>query len=173
MPVEMVLSLLQSTMPLPDEIEMLDAYDGDRALLRDVEKWLLKVKEQLPSYDKRAQALVARAGFSSSCSEEAAVVERVLATAKQIRTSKTLVAVLAKTLAIGNYLNGTSRTGGAYGFKLSALHELTSCKSQVRSPAFACLRCPSHAFDALRIPSMPFASLLTCCSRHASRRTAR
>ena len=38
--------------------------------------------------------------------------------------------LLSLTLALGNYLNGTSRQGGAYGFKLSALAELQSCKSQ-------------------------------------------
>ena len=129
MPIEMVLSLLQSTMPLPEEVEMLDGYDGDRLLLRDVEQWLYRCKEELPSFDKRTQALVARASFSTTLHEEMAVVRRVYETAKQVRESDTLTRVLAKTLALGNYLNGTSRQGGAYGFKLAGLMELTGCKS--------------------------------------------
>lgn len=129
MPIEMVLSLLQSTMPLPEEVEMLDGYDGDRLLLRDVEQWLYRCKEELPSFDKRTQALVARASFSTTLHEEMAVMRRVYETAKQIRESDCLTRVLAKTLALGNYLNGTSRQGGAYGFKLAGLMELTGCKS--------------------------------------------
>ena len=129
MPVEMVLSLLSNTMPQPDEVEMLEAYDGPREVLRDVEKWLLKVKEGLPQYEKRANALVARAAFANTYAEEAGVMKRVHETAMQIKESHTLVRLLSKTLAIGNYLNGTSRQGGAYGFKLGGLAELQSCKS--------------------------------------------
>jgi len=129
MPVEMVLTLISNSMPTAEEAEQLEAFDGARETLRDVEKFLLVIKEQLPHYEQRANALVARAAFANAHAEEAGVLRRVHDTAKQIRESRTLRQLLALTLALGNYLNGTSRQGGAYGFKLSALSELQSCKS--------------------------------------------
>ena len=132
MPVESVLQLINNTMPQAEEIEQIEAYaaENDPEQLRDVEKWLLKVKTELPFYSQRAQSLVARAAFGNNQAEEMAVVKRVHETAKQIRESETLVRLLSMCLAIGNYLNGTSRQGGAYGFKLSGLSEMQGCKSQ-------------------------------------------
>jgi len=129
MPIEMVLTLIHNAMPTAEEIEQIEAYDGPREMLRDVEKWLLQVREQLPHYAQRAEALVARAAFANAYADEFATVRRVHETASQIYESHTLQRLLARTLALGNYLNGTSRQGGAYGFKLGALAELTSCKS--------------------------------------------
>ena len=132
MPVESVLQLINNTMPQAEEIDQIEAYaaENDPEQLRDVEKWLLKVKTELPFYSQRAQSLVGRAAFDNNQSEEMAVVKRVHETAKQIRESETLVRLLSMCLAIGNYLNGTSRQGGAYGFKLSGLSEMQGCKSQ-------------------------------------------
>ena len=131
MPVEMVLSILVSSMPQPDEIEAIEGYvlEGPREALRDVETWLLLVKEGLPSYLKRTTALQARASFHEAHGEALGLSSRVLSTARQIRGSATLQRLLSMTLAIGNYLNGTSRTGGAYGFKLNVLADLASTKT--------------------------------------------
>ena len=46
-----------------------------------------------------------------------------------MRTSARLLLLLQLTLAIGNYLNGGTQKGGAYGFKLSSLSRLADTKS--------------------------------------------
>jgi hypothetical protein len=48
---------------------------------------------------------------------------------EQARSSTALKKVLQNVLAFGNYLNGTTARGGAYGFKLSDLSKLVQVKS--------------------------------------------
>ena len=52
--------------------------------------------------------------------------------AEQLMSSAALKAVLLKVLALGNYLNGTSARGGAYGFKLSDLPKLVQARRRQR-----------------------------------------
>ena len=51
------------------------------------------------------------------------------AAADEVRTSMCLKVVLEYTLALGNYLNGTSNKGAAWGFKLETLNKLQGTKS--------------------------------------------
>jgi len=46
-----------------------------------------------------------------------------------VRQSKALKTVLRQVLRLGNYLNGDSARGGAYGFKLTDLAKLVQVKS--------------------------------------------
>ena len=46
-----------------------------------------------------------------------------------MRHSKALRGLLEYTLALGNYLNGQSSKGGAWGFKLEALAKLANTKT--------------------------------------------
>jgi len=130
MSVEQVLTLIHSATPQPDEVEALEGFDqSNYESLRDVEQWLITLLHGVPNLSARTAALVNRAQFSDVYRDQHEVVSRVLQTARQIRHSPSLVHLLSHTLAYGNYLNGTSRTGGAYWFKLSVLSELTSTKS--------------------------------------------
>ena len=99
------------------------------AQLRDVELWLLSVKQQVPQYQGRAKCLSVRASFASDAKEQASMVRGVAEMARQLRESRAFKKLLSHTLALGNYLNGTSRQGAAWGFKLSALNDLSGCKS--------------------------------------------
>ena len=47
----------------------------------------------------------------------------------QVRSSRALKAVLEHTLALGNYLNGSSSKGGAWGFKIDSLNKLIGTKT--------------------------------------------
>jgi hypothetical protein len=53
----------------------------------------------------------------------------VRAACRQVRESPKLREVLRLILAIGNYLNGASARGGAYGFKLADLEKLRHVRS--------------------------------------------
>ena len=47
----------------------------------------------------------------------------------QVRSSRALKAVLETTLALGNFLNGSSAKGGAWGFKIDSLNKLIGTKT--------------------------------------------
>lgn len=64
-------------------------------------------------------------------------METVLLACEQVRNSKRLRKLLQTVLVLGNYLNGTSFRGEAYGFKLEALLNVSRLHSMF------CLECPS------------------------------
>ena len=47
----------------------------------------------------------------------------------QVRSSGALRVVMQQTLALGNYLNGGTNKGGAYGFRLDSLNKLGGTKT--------------------------------------------
>lgn len=59
----------------------------------------------------------------------------MVAAVKELRNSKQLAEILKICLAIGNYLNGSTFRGGAYGFKLDALLKLNETKSNGSGPS--------------------------------------
>ena len=48
----------------------------------------------------------------------------------QIRNDHSLKVIIEYTLGIGNYLNGQSARGGAYGFKFDTIEKISEVKSQ-------------------------------------------
>lgn len=65
-----------------------------------------------------------------SVEESLAAIE---AAERELNQSKSLRLILSVILAFGNYLNGESKVGGAYGFKLSALNRLVNLRSNDKS----------------------------------------
>ena len=51
-----------------------------------------------------------------------------MACCAQVRGSKCLKRLLQYTLAIGNYMNGSSNKGAAWGFKVDGLNKLTKVR---------------------------------------------
>mmetsp|Transcript_28544 Transcript_28544/g.77269 ORF Transcript_28544/g.77269 Transcript_28544/m.77269 type:complete len:704 (+) Transcript_28544:268-2379(+) len=124
-----VMTMISTVMPSAEEAEMVESHDGPRDGLRDLEQFVLQVSEKVPKAVLRARCLSIRSTFLSSVDEHMAVLEAVHEAATQVRHSKALRGILEYTLALGNYLNGTSNRGGAYGFKLADLAKLVQVKS--------------------------------------------
>ena len=55
-------------------------------------------------------------------------INHVSNTWKTIKNDKMLVLMFEEILAIGNYLNGTSNRGGAFGFKIDTLEKVFDLK---------------------------------------------
>jgi len=124
-----VMTMISTVMPSAEEAEMVESHDGPRDGLRDLEQFVLQVSEKVPKAVLRARCLSIRSTFLSSVDEHMAVLEAVHEAATQVRHSKALRGILEYTLALGNYLNGTSNKGGAWGFKLEALAKLANTKT--------------------------------------------
>ena len=73
--------------------------------------------------------MLIRATFPEKEAELKEKLKAVSAAADEVRTSMCLKVVLEYTLALGNYLNGTSNKGAAWGFKLETLNKLQGTKS--------------------------------------------
>lgn len=122
------IQMLLGLCPNKEEADMLQNYDGDMALLGKVDKFSLGMVE-LPHFKQRLQSLVVKHRFGDNCSELMETVRVVSLACEELSESKKFTEVLETILAIGNYLNGSTSRGGAYGFKLAALGKLGTIKS--------------------------------------------
>jgi len=124
---EQVSAILQA-LPTAEELEMVKEYSGDAESLGRVEKFFLLLSD-VERLGPRLQALQATQQFAPQWETLSDEFERVLIAADQVTNSVALKAVLRQVLRLGNYLNGTSARGGAYGFKLADLGKLVQVKS--------------------------------------------
>ncbi len=84
----------------------------------------------VPKLVQRINALVYKSNFeekSQSLIEETTILKTAL---KCLKGNDKFLKVLEYILAIGNYLNGGTNRGGAYGFRLGSLPKLGEVKSQ-------------------------------------------
>lgn len=124
-----VMTMLTTVMPSAEEAEMVQSHDGPQEELRDLEQFVLQVAKEVPKAMLHAKCLTIRSTFASSCREHMEVVSAVKDAATEVKASETLKEVIQYTLALGNYLNGETKKGGAWGFKLEALGKLANTKT--------------------------------------------
>ena len=103
-------------------------YEGDVAMLGKTEQFFLAIAG-VPRFQIRTRCMLIRATFPEKEAELKEKLKAVSAAADEVRTSMCLKVVLEYTLALGNYLNGTSNKGAAWGFKLETLNKLQGTKS--------------------------------------------
>jgi len=121
-------SALLSVLPTPEETETLRDYSGDKDTLGKVEQFFLCLSD-IKGLGPRLQALQATQQFAPQWETLTDELKTIATAVSQVRQSKALTAILLHVLAMGNYLNGTSARGGAYGFKISDLAKLVQVKS--------------------------------------------
>eukprot|EP00339_Tiarina_fusa_P000898 CAMPEP_0117015036 /NCGR_PEP_ID=MMETSP0472-20121206/12086_1 /TAXON_ID=693140 ORGANISM="Tiarina fusus, Strain LIS" /NCGR_SAMPLE_ID=MMETSP0472 /ASSEMBLY_ACC=CAM_ASM_000603 /LENGTH=981 /DNA_ID=CAMNT_0004718743 /DNA_START=178 /DNA_END=3124 /DNA_ORIENTATION=+ len=127
LPIENTAALKQLT-PEPEEIEQIKEYTGDVELLGKAEKFFLemiKIKALRP----RLNALHSKQGFNNKMEVARTAVLVMLDAVKEIKQTTKLPRMLELVLAIGNFLNGGTFRGGAYGFKLETLVKITEVRA--------------------------------------------
>lgn len=85
----------------------------------------------MPRFKVRLTCIVNVQSFDSkyeSCKKDLDLIQSAV---REVRDSKLLQEFLELVLAIGNYMNGSTRRGGAFGFKLGTLSKLADVKSTV------------------------------------------
>jgi hypothetical protein len=122
--VESLLKLL----PTEDEKELVTSYTGDKSMLMETEKFFL-VMAPIPRLKFRMQAMLTFFSFELGLNALEKKMEVLHNGVKNVRDSKRLPRVVEVILAIGNYLNGSTARGGAYGFKVDGLKKLVSVKT--------------------------------------------
>ena len=122
------LQALLKLMPTSDEIDVCTSFDGDTSSLGTAEKFVLAIHE-VPFAMMRIQALLAKSAFSDRSAEVQSSIDAIKTAIGEVRDSKRLVKILRTALEIGNFMNGGTSRGGAYGFHLSSLAKLATTKS--------------------------------------------
>jgi len=119
---------LLNCLPTPDEVEAVKAYSGPMEALGKTEQFFAQVGE-VPRVLLRTQLLMFKNQYfrqAQELAENLGCVERSLAA---LSSSRSLKKVLEVTLALGNYMNGGTRKGQAYGFKINSLNKMCNTKT--------------------------------------------
>ena len=103
-------------------------FAGPKEQLGKAEQFFLAIAA-VPRYKIRTKCMQVRSSFTDRSGELHVRIEDVAAAVKEVRTSKALRIVLEHTLALGNYLNGGTNKGAAWGFKLESLNKLIGTKT--------------------------------------------
>ncbi|CAK4130139.1 unnamed protein product [Aphanomyces euteiches] len=117
------LSSLIALAPTLEEQDILKNYDGPVEVLGAVEKFFLEMLT-IPRYTQRIKCFRFSLQFEHRILETQAQMDTLSSATDQIADSKKFRAILETVLAIGNYMNGGTARGGAYGFKIDALAKL-------------------------------------------------
>jgi hypothetical protein len=125
------LQIMVLYIPQPEEMEMLKEYKGDvTANLGKAERYFLTIMDI-----QQLEAKLTAWEFQRSFESKMAVIKESLSTIgrtlKDIKSNQNLPKVLEYILAVGNYINGSTARGGAFGFKLNSLLRMLDVKSAV------------------------------------------
>jgi len=119
---------LSKIAPTSEELEVVRSYEGDVSQLANVESFFLTLSN-IPRLTNRIQLWLFKQQFRSACVDIEYNVKQIEQAGRGLKNGTHLKRVMEIVLAIGNYLNGGTRNGGAYGFKLNTLEKLQNTKS--------------------------------------------
>ena len=123
------LSSLEKLLPTPSELEMVQGFDGDKNRLATVEKFYVELLE-VKNVVNRVKAMKAKASFDDSLKEVKFAAKSLYKASLEIQNSKALRDFLTCALALGNYLNGSTNRGQAYGFNVDTLAKFSALKTK-------------------------------------------
>ncbi|KRX01878.1 hypothetical protein PPERSA_05717 [Pseudocohnilembus persalinus] len=118
------LESLKNIIPNQMEADMIKGYleDGDIEKLGNPEKFMAEII-QVKGYEARVKGHLFIKQYEEIFEELEPKVTQLKDGFDYLLKSKKLKDIFEHTLALGNYLNGTSARGGAYGFKLDSLEK--------------------------------------------------
>eukprot|EP00475_Leptophrys_vorax_P031154 TRINITY_DN47114_c0_g1_i1.p1 TRINITY_DN47114_c0_g1~~TRINITY_DN47114_c0_g1_i1.p1 ORF type:complete len:1003 (-),score=309.79 TRINITY_DN47114_c0_g1_i1:101-3109(-) len=114
--------------PTPEECETVKNFDGDQNMLGNTEKFFLALSE-ISNLQPKLDLWAYKQAFDDTYRDLKNKLDLVTNATLEIRTSKRFRQLLEVVLAIGNYLNGGTKTGQAFGFKLATLKQLNGTKT--------------------------------------------
>ena len=124
------LKILIKLKPSPEEMALISE-NADDPNLGTAEKFL-HMLGGIQHLGVRLDSALLRDSFERRLTEIKESVEVIAKSVSEIKGSTKFVSVLKLVLAIGNYINGGTARGGAYGFKLSSLSKLVDVRSSNR-----------------------------------------
>ena len=119
---------LKRFQPNTDELDMYKNFKGDTESLPLVDKFMHKLCD-IPNLSRKLDILLTIMEVPSQYDEIRPPVINLLEACRALEESTNFEKLLEYVLAVGNYLNGGTTRGGAYGFKMSSLVKLVNVRS--------------------------------------------
>ena len=124
------LDLLIPAIPNEEEIQQCKTYKGDYELLANPEKLILEISK-VKGFAARIKGLHFQKVYKEMVDDLKTKSDVLFKVWSSIRFDKRILLLFEYVLATGNYLNGVSNRGGAYGFKFDGLEKIVDCKSTI------------------------------------------
>jgi len=118
---------LINIVPTEEEIKTVEAFDGDIELLGNPERFSLEISK-ISGFKERLLGIKFVKTYEEIVKELTTKLDKINGILEKIPKDKKFKALAEEILAIGNYLNGTTARGGAYGFQLDALEKINDVK---------------------------------------------
>ncbi|XP_065828547.1 uncharacterized protein [Oscarella lobularis] len=128
LPLEHVIAL-KRFQPATEEKEMYKNFEGNKSLLSHSDQFMMKLCD-LPSLSLRLELLLTIREFPVQFEELLPSISTALGACNELATDANFCAVLEYALSIGNYLNGGTARGCAYGVKLNSLPKLADTRAR-------------------------------------------
>eukprot|EP01119_Soliformovum_irregulare_P017325 TRINITY_DN5126_c0_g1_i1.p1 TRINITY_DN5126_c0_g1~~TRINITY_DN5126_c0_g1_i1.p1 ORF type:complete len:1319 (-),score=517.97 TRINITY_DN5126_c0_g1_i1:43-3999(-) len=119
---------LMSFLPTSEELNLVREYQGDKQLLDKPEQFFLEV-ESVPYLVTRVELWTFSRNFDEKVHTLLPDIETLKNAFEECMSSKKFLVLLEIVLALGNYLNGNTFNGRAYGFKMEVLTKLEDTKA--------------------------------------------
>lgn len=123
---------LINILPTADEISTVNSFEGDQSALGVVEHFFVAVGG-VSRVEQRLNCWVTTLTFDDNLRQLREKLEIFKNGAQGVQDSKALPKILEVVLAVGNYMNGASARGGAYGFKIDILGKMNDVKANTRT----------------------------------------
>ncbi|RKP18882.1 actin-binding FH2, partial [Rozella allomycis CSF55] len=119
---------LLNCVPTEEEIDLLNCFEGDASDLDVAERFIHAVKI-IPNMSNKIKSILYIRKFNTEKQEIQVQIEAVRIVANEISNFDNFKKFLELVLAVGNYLNGSTLRGSAFGFKLNDLNKLKEVKT--------------------------------------------
>ena len=119
---------LRRFQPSADEIEMYKLFKGDISKTTDVDKFMIKLCN-IPKLGIRLDVLLTVRELPCEIEAMQTSIQNFMNACLCLNENKNFVRFLEYVLAYGNYMNGGTTRGSAYGFKLDTLNKLIEVRS--------------------------------------------
>ncbi|EAY14996.1 Formin Homology 2 Domain containing protein [Trichomonas vaginalis G3] len=153
---EDLLASLKSTIPNDEEYKAVKQYNGDPNLLGTAENFVSEVMK-VKLYQSHIEFLDLRMTFDEAFKDVLTPLTTLANGFSQLKTSKKFREFLAYILAIGNFLNGGTSRGGAYGFKFDFFTKILDIRTSRSGYTF--LNYIAETFDVMdlinELPTVP------------------
>ena len=124
------LNSLRAALPDDAEYGVVGNYEGDIELLAVPDRFFYSLIKEVPAYKFRVEGMLFTFSHKEIIGSLKSKVEMIETTIEQLKSNKRLMVVLETILAAGNYLNGTSARGGAFGFTVDSLSKVIDMRGQ-------------------------------------------
>ena len=124
---EEMLKQFLSFIPTAEDREILEDYENPINLGK-AERFFIEMLK-IPRYEQRLNAITFRCKYSEKFAEVKRQRDLLINACKEIKQSKKLVEYMKIILSLGNYMNGETFRGGAFGFSVETLATLSETKS--------------------------------------------